>query len=98
MILRYYFLKVKYFLGGRRVRPSKIKALIKTCGLTQKELAENIDFTPEYLNNIIYNRNNAKLNPQKVPALAELLGVSPDEISRLFALPKPHIKCGGERI
>lgn len=87
-MLRYFVLKVKDFFSYRRVRTDEIKALIKSCDLTQKELAEDIGYTPEYFNNVVHNRNNAKLNPQKVPVLAELLGVSPNEISHLFGLPK----------
>ena len=82
----------------RRTKTKAILRLIKANGRTQIWLAEKIGYHPVHFNDIIHNRNGTKLNPQKVSALAELLGVSPEKLSRLFALPKPHVKFGGERI
>jgi transcriptional regulator with XRE-family HTH domain len=85
-MLRYFLLKVKHFFSFRRIRTDEIKALIKSRSLTQKDLAAELEYTPEYFNNVIHNRNNAKLNPQKAAVLAGVLGVSVSEISHLFGL------------
>jgi len=70
----------------RRTHTRKIKKLMKACGVSQTELASKIGYTREHFNNVIHRRNGATLNPQKVPAVAEALGVSVKEVVRLFGL------------
>lgn len=93
-MLGYLILKVKnFFQRPGRAKTAKIKKLIKVRHLTQKSVAiEILEITPEYFNNIVHNRNCMKLNPQKVPALAEALEVSTNEICYLFGLGRISIK------
>jgi len=85
-MIRKLVLNVKSFFRRRRVRTAQIKALLREKNLLQKDLAVRIGYTPEHFNNIIHNRREIKLNPQKAPALAEILGVPLSEVTRLFGL------------
>lgn len=70
----------------RRTRTRAILKAIDAANLTQEDIAPKIGYHPVTLNNIIHHRYRAKLNPQKVPALAEILGVSYKKTARLFGL------------
>ena len=81
-----------------RVKTAEIKRLLKSRGLSQRDVAEGLNITPEYLNQIIHGRYDTKLNPPKVPVLAGILDVTPKEISRLFAVPIPNSNVGDDRL
>jgi len=73
----------------RRTKTKKVIALIKSRGLKHDYIAREIlEIHPVSFSKILHNKDGFKLNPQKIPALAETLGVSPNEISYLFGLPK----------
>jgi len=78
--------KVKGFFMRRRVKTKKILALIRERGLKQKWLAGQIGYHPVTLNEIIHNKNNARLNPQRAGKLAEALGISVDTVLDLFGI------------
>jgi hypothetical protein len=85
------------------VRTKEILELFAERGLKQNWVAAQIGYHPTTFNDVIHNRNGARLNPQKVSALtkcvnanAEILGVPhiPEEkISRLFGIRyKPSLE------
>lgn len=80
----------------RTVQTEEIKKLIDSRGLKQKWLARELDYTPEYFNDIIHGRNDVKLNPYKAPVLARHLRVDLATILRLFALPRKYLKVLGD--
>ena len=80
----------------RKVYTKEILELIESRGLKQKWLASELDYTPEYFNDIIYYRRGYKLNPYKAPVLAKHLKVDLATILKLFGLPRKYLKVLGD--
>jgi len=76
----------------RKVYTKEILELIESRGLKQKWLASELDYTPEYFNDIIYYRRGYKLNPYKAPVLARHLRADVATILKLFGLSARYIK------
>lgn len=73
-----------------------ISALRRENGLTQKELADRLNITDKAVSK--WERNVAYPDTATIPKLAEILGVSVEELMTAKAVPAPAHKKGGETL
>lgn len=73
-----------------------ISALRRENGLTQKELADKLNITDKAVSK--WERNVAYPDTATIPKLAEILGVSVEELMTAKAVPVPAHKKAGETL
>lgn len=73
-----------------------ISALRRENGLTQKELADRLNITDKAVSK--WERNVAYPDTATIPKLAEILGVSVEELMTAKAVPVPAHKKAGETL